>query len=206
MTEKEKMLKGMIYDGACEELLSLRTKAHRLSKEYNNTNDDEIEKRNEILKELVPNGNGVLLQSPVFFDYGLFTYFGKNCYVNFNFTVLDCAPVTIGDNVFFGPNVSIYTPVHPFLAKERNLFFDNDKGYVTDEEYAKPITIESDCWIAGNVVICGGVTIGHDCVIGAGSVVTRDIPPHSFAAGNPCKVIRKIAEKDSIKLKKELYE
>ena len=110
---------------------------------------------------------------------------------------MDCAQVTIGDNVFFGPNVSILTPVHPLRWQERNQFERKD-GVITDKEYAKPISIGSNCWIAGNVTICGGVTIGEGSVIGAGSVVTRDIPPNTLAMGNPCRAIREITERDSV--------
>lgn len=206
MTEKEKMLKGKIYDGQDEELLNLRLKAHRLSKMYNDTFEEEVEKRKQIIDELFPNKNGDLfLQGPIQIDYGVFTSWGKLCYANFNLTILDTCPVTIGDNVFMGPNVSILTPIHPFRYQDRNLFYDKEKKYYTDYEYGAPITIKSNCWICGNVTICGGVTIGEGCVIGAGSVVTRSIPDNSFAAGNPCKVIRKITDEDRIDLKKELF-
>ena len=132
-------------------------------------------------------------------------YFGKGCFANFNLTILDCCPVSIGANVFIGTGVSIVTPVHPLLPTERNMYV-NEKGILTDKEYAKPIVIGSNCWIASNVTICGGVTIGDGCVIGAGSVVTRNIPAGSFAAGNPCRVIRKITKEDSIYTKKNLWE
>lgn len=205
MTEKEKMLLGKIYDPSDEELEGLRVKAHRLSFEYNNTLETDEEERAKILSELLPNiGEGTFLLGPVQFDYGVFTKMGKNCFANFNFCVLDCCPVNIGDNVYFGPNVSIMTPIHPLRWQERIIHI-NDKGLQTDDEYAKPITIGDNCWLASNVTVCGGVTIGEGCVIGAGSVVTRDIPADSLAAGNPCRVIRKITEADSIKLKKELW-
>ena len=198
MTEKEKMLGGRLYDPTDDELLELRAKAHRLSAEYNLTYETEEEKRASIFKELLPRaGRGVYLQGPVQFDYGCFTEIGENTYANFNFTVLDCAPVKIGKNVFIGPNVSIYTPVHPFLPAERNMYMRPD-GKMTDREYAKPIVIGDNCWIAGNVTVCGGVTIGEGCVIGAGSVVVKDIPGGVLAAGNPCRVIREITENDSV--------
>ena len=204
MSEKEKMLAGKIYDPTDEELTILRTKAHRLSQHYNTLFEDD-DLRNTIIDELIPSkGEGLYLQGPIYFDYGIFTSFGKNCYANFNFTVLDVCPVNIGDNVFFGPNCSLMTPVHPFRWQERNIKFKED-GTAYDDEYAKPINIGDNCWIAANVVITGGVTIGEGCVIGAGSVVTKDIPANSLAAGNPCKVIREINEKDSIKYKKELF-
>ena len=134
----------------------------------------------------------------VMFDYGVFTTIGENTFANFNFTVLDTCPVTIGDNVFFGPNCTLATPLHPLRYHERNIKFKSD-GTPYDDEYGKPLVIESKCWIASNVVIAGGVTIGEGSVIGAGSVVTRDIPPHSLAAGNPCRVIRQITEADSMR-------
>ncbi len=199
MTEKEKMLAGKLYDPADEELLRLRQNAHRLSAEYNASFETEEEKRAAILKQLLPNAaKGVYLQGPVQFDYGCFTEIGENTYANFNFTVLDCAPVKIGKNVFIGPNVSVLTPVHPFRWQERNMYRRSD-GVMTDSEYAKPITIGDNCWIAGNVTICGGVTIGPGSVIGAGSVVTRDISENSLAAGVPCRRIRGITEADSVK-------
>lgn len=205
MTEKEKMLAGKLYDPSDETFALMRMNAHKLSQRYNNTFEDEEQLRRAILDELVPNrGKGTFLQGPVYFDYGVFTEFGECCYANFNFTVLDCCPVKIGDNVFFGPNCTVATPVHPFLPSERKMKFKAD-GTAYDDEYAKPIVIGSNCWIASNVVIAGGVTIGEGCVIGAGSVVTRDIPSNSLAAGNPCRVIREITEKDSIKYKRELF-
>lgn len=204
MTEKEKMLAGKIYDPTDEELVRLRRNAHKLSHQYNALFEDDS-LRDSIIDKLIPNkGVGLYLHGPIYFDYGMFTSFGENCYANFNFTVLDVCPVNIGDNVFFGPNCSLMTPVHPLRWQERNIKFKED-GSAYDDEYGKPITIGSNCWIAANVVITGGVTIGEGCVIGAGSVVTRDIPANSLAAGNPCQVIRQITEKDSIKYKSELY-
>lgn len=204
-TEEQKMLQGKIYDPSDKTLAFKRTKAHRLSKDYNDTYEDEIEKRTEILKQLLPHmGEGTYIQGPIQFDYGEFTSFGRNCYANFNFVVLDCCPVNIGDNVFFGPNCALMTPIHPLLPEERKIRLKAD-GTAYDLEYAAPITIESDCWIASGVTVCGGVTIGKGTVIGAGSVVTRDIPGGVFAAGNPCRVIREITEKDSIEYKRELF-
>lgn len=203
MTELEKMVAGKIYDPNEPKLKELREHAHDLCIEYGTLMDSNPRKV-EILKELFPDAKELWLQGPIFFDYGINTSFGEYCYANYNFCCVDCCPVKIGDRVFFGPNVSILTPMHPFLAKERNPYLHND-GYITDKEYAKPIIIESDVWICGNVTILGGVTIGHDTVIGAGSVVTRDIPSGVLAFGNPCRVIRKLSSQDSIYLKKELF-
>ncbi len=198
MTEKEKMLLGSWYDPTDKELTKLRTFAHNLCLRYNALPETKDKKRAKLIKKLAPDaGENLYLQGPVYFDYGRFTKFGKNCYANFNFTVLDCAPVEIGDNVFFGPNVALYTPMHAFNPEKRRQQVRDD-GSLYDYEYAKPIKIGNDCWIAGNVVIVGGVTIGEGCVIGAGSVVTRDIPPHSLAVGNPCRVIKKVEDIDDL--------
>ena len=198
MTQKERMLKGLIYDPSDEELLALRKKSHKLCLEYNNTTEDDFEKRDAILKELgIKLGKNVYLQGPIYLDYGCFISIGDNSYANFNLTVLDTCPVTIGKNVFMGTGVSIVTPLHPLRYQERNLY-QKQNGQVTDDEYGKPIIIEDNCWIASNVIIVGGVTIGEGSVIGAGSVVTRSIPKNSLAVGNPCKVIREITEQDKI--------
>ncbi len=205
MTETEKMLAGKIYDPSDIALLERREWAHAFCRRYNGTDETDIKKRRKILDKLLPNrGEGTYLQGPVFFDYGIYFKTGKNFYANFNLTVLDCCPVTVGDDVFIGPNCSLVTPVHPLRWQDRNVRF-KEEGTPFDYEYAKPIEIGSNCWLASNVTVCGGVKIGSGCVIGAGSVVTRDIPENSFAAGNPCKVIRKITEEDAIELKKELY-
>lgn len=203
MTEKEKMIAGKIYDPSDNELATLRAKAHRLCMQFNQLVETD-EARAEVLTQLGIVGKSFYLQGPIQFDYGCFTTIGENTYANFNFTCVDCCPVTIGKNVFFGPNVSLLTPIHPLRWQDRNQYPKAD-GTFTDKEYAKPITVGSNCWIAGNVTICGGVTIGEGCVIGAGSVVTRDIPPNSFAVGVPCKVVREITEKDSLKNHPELF-
>ena len=131
----------------------------------------------QILRELLSATKELpYLQAPVYFDYGCNTFFGKFSSAN-------------------GPNVTLATPMHPLLPEERNIRKRED-GSFYNLEYAKPITIKDNCWLASNVVVCGGVTIGEGCVIGAGSVVIRDIPPYSLAVGNPCRVIRKITEKD----------
>lgn len=122
---------------------------------------------------------------------------------NYNLTVQDDAQVTIGDHVSFGPNVTIVTPIHPFVASERRQMLDQN-GDATSLCYAKPVSIGNDVWLSANVTVCGGVTIGDRCVIGAGSVVTQDIPENSFAAGVPCKVIRKITNQDSMRHKPEI--
>lgn len=205
MNEFEKMAAGKIYDPNDPELLTLRQKAHRLCLRYNQTTESDPKEREAILNELLPDrGEGCYLQGPIQFDFGINTHVGLNFYANFNFVVLDIASIHIGDNVFFGPNCSLYSAMHPFIPKERNPY-QSPKGYMTDKEYAKPITIGSDCWFGGNVTVIGGVSIGSGCVIGAGSVVTRDLPDGYLCVGNPCKPIRKITEEDSVYLMKELF-
>ena len=196
MTEREKMLRGELYDSSDNELEQLRLHARKLTRRYNLTDEDQQEVQAQILRVLLPATEELpYLQAPVYFYYGCHTSFGKCSFANFNFTCLDVGEIHIGDNVMIGPNVTLATPMHPLLPEERNARKRED-GSFYNLEYAKPITIKDNCWLASNVVVCGGVTIGEGCVIGAGSVVTRDIPPYSLAAGNPCRVIRKITEKD----------
>ena len=193
MTEREKMTAGELYKPSDSELAMLRHKAHRLCTQYNMTFETDEETRCAILRELLPDFDEeeIYFQGPIYFDYGINTYIGKNFYANFNTTILDVCPVRIGDNVMLGTNVSLVTPVHPLRWQERNARVnENGEEYVL--EYAKPITIGNNCWIASNVTVIGGVNIGSGSVIGAGSVVTRDIPPDVFAAGVPCRVIKAI--------------
>lgn len=205
MTEQEKMLAGKIYDPTDPILKAQQNKAHRLSKQYNNTFDEDVEERTRILAQLLPNADKTIyLQGPIFFDYGSYISIGEHFYGNTNLTILDACPVIIGNNVMVGPNVTLATPIHPLRYQDRNFKYHSN-GSQYDDEYAKPITIGNNCWIASSVTVAGGVTIGNGSVIGAGSVVTRDIPANSLAVGNPCKVLRKITGKDDIHLKTELF-
>ncbi len=187
MTEKEKMLGGKPYKAFREELLGERQYAKELLFDYNNLRPNEIEKRNEIIKKLFGKAsNNFFIEPPFRCDYGYNIFIGKNFYSNYNCTILDCAKVTIGDNVLFAPNVSLFTAGHPIHFEPRN------EGL----EYAFPINIGNNVWIGGGVIVNPGVTIGDNVVIGSGSVVTKDIPSNSIAVGNPCKVIREITEVD----------
>ncbi len=198
MTEREKMLAGFVYDPFCEGMPEERAKAHRLCKLYNDTLDTESERREAILDELMPDrAEGVYLQGPIYFDFGTNIKMGKGSYANFNFTVLDEAEVIIGESVFIGPNCTLATPIHPLRYQDRNAFFNEKTGNVTNLERAGRIVIGDNCWLGANVVVCPGVTIGEGCVIGAGSVVTRDIPANSLAVGSPCRVLREITDADS---------
>lgn len=206
MTEYEKMFAGKIYDPFSEGMPEERTRAHFLCKKYNDTFETESEKRNAILKELIPDiGEDVYLQGPIFFDFGTNTSIGDGCYANFNFTALDEGKITIGKSVFIGPNVSLLTPIHPLCWQDRNAFFNKETRQTTNLERTGSITIGDNCWLGGNVTVCGGVTIGSGSVIGAGAVVTRDIPQDSFAAGVPCRVVRTITDADRMKNHPEMF-
>ena len=205
MTNEEKRIfSGIVFSPADPELKAIKLKAHNLDTQYNATFEDEYEKREQILAELIGElGEGSRIQGPIQCHYGVHTKIGKNFFANFNFTVQDDGEVIIGDDCNFGPNVTIVTPVHPMLPEERRALYAPD-GSPAHLCWAKPVRIGSDCWLGANVVVCPGVTIGEGCVIGAGAVVTRDIPPHSFAAGNPCRVIREITDADSMAHKPEI--
>lgn len=196
--EEEKIMAGILFCPGDPELKKIKLRAHDLNTEYNATYEEETEKREKIVRSLVGSiGEGFFIQGPVFFHYGRHTTIGRHFFANFNLTIQDDAPVTIGDDCRFGPNVTIVTPLHPMVASERRGLMNAD-GMVRAMCWAKPVNIGSDCWFGANVVVCPGVTIGSGCVIGAGSVVVRDIPAGSFAAGVPCRVIRAITEKDSL--------
>lgn len=204
MREEEKIGAGILFSPADPELKAIKLKTHNLNVDYNNTYEDETEKRTAILSEIIGEfGEGGFIQGPIAFHYGKHTKIGKNFFGNFNLTIQDDAEVTIGDNCNFGPNVTIVTPLHPMLPDERRemLTADGNKKHLC---YAKPVHIGNDCWFGASVTVCPGVTIGDNCVIGAGSVVTRDIPQDSFAAGVPCRVIRKLTDAASMKNKPEV--
>ena len=199
MREEDKINAGTMFCPGDPELKAMKLKAHKLNQDYNRLYEDQTEEREAILRELLgAKGDGVFLQGPITFHYGCHTKIGSGCFINFNFTVQDDAAVTIGERCNFGPNVTIVTPMHPMLPDERQALVAPDGSRVR-LCYAKPVTIGNDCWFGANVVVCPGVNIGDGCVIGAGSVVTRSVPAGSFAAGNPCRVIRALSEQDSMK-------
>ena len=177
------MLSGELYNALDPELSKERLRTRLLIKELNDSREDQAEVRAHILKELIPHADeGLWIQPPFYCDYGTNIIIGEKVFFNFNCVVLDVMQVKIGSRTLFGPNVQVYTATHPMDFKER----------ASGLEFAKPITIGEDVWVGGSAVICPGVTIGDRAVIGAGSVVTKDIPSDVFAAGNPCKVIREL--------------
>src|SRR6188768_741603 len=178
------MLAGELYDPMDPDLVRARDRARDLCQDLNATREGQVEERRRILRELFgAGGESVWMQPPFFCDYGTNIYLGERVFFNFNCVVLDVCDVRIGDYTLFGPAVQIYTATHPMNAELRRR-----------QEFSKPIAIGSDVWVGGGAIICPGVSIGSRSVIGAGSVVTRDIPEGVLAAGNPCRVIREITD------------
>lgn len=188
MTEKEKMLKGLLYDANYDkELGSERLKTKDLCFKYNTTLPSDEESLRKIISELkIKTKENFFLTPPFYCDYGYNISVGENFYANHNLIILDGNKVSFGDNVFIAPSCTFSTAGHPLDKERRN------KGL----EYAHPITVGDDVWFGANVTVLPGVKIGSNVVIGAGSLVNKDIPDNSLALGNPCKVVRKITEKD----------
>lgn len=183
MTEKEKMIAGELYNGNEEELIKDRGRAKDICANYNRLEPSNIKEREKVIKSLLgKTGNNILVEQNFWCDYGYNISVGENFYMNHNGVILDGAKVEFGDNVFIAPNCGFYTAGHPLDVELRN------KGI----EYTKPIKVGSNVWIGGNVVVLPGVMIGDNVTIGAGSIVTKDIPSNVVAFGNPCKVVREI--------------
>lgn len=183
MTEKAKMLNGELYDSSDKQLVDELIKAKKLCNQYNNLCIEDIEKGNEIIKKLFSKtGNEFMIMPNFYCDYGFNIEIGEKFYSNHNLVILDANKVEFGDNVFIGPNCGFYTSGHPLDYATRNKVL----------EYAKPIKVGNNVWIGGNVCVMPGVTIGDNVVIGAGSVVNKDIPSNVVAVGNPCKVLKNI--------------
>ena len=182
-SERERMLAGQLYDPLDPELTAARERARELCRLLNLTPQSAAEERRRLLCALfAAGGDSVGMQPPFYCDYGSNIHLGTHVFFNFNCVVLDVCDVRIGDYTLFGPGVQILTPLHPLRAMARR-----------QREFGKPVTIGADVWVGGGALILAGVNIGARAVIGAGSVVTRDIPDDAFAAGNPCRVIRKAA-------------
>jgi len=185
MTNNERREKCLAYF-ADEEIYQELAECRKRLKPVNEINRWEYDKINQAMKAVIPNSKKLFVVPPFYCEFGTRISLGDNFYANYNCVILDVAPVTIGENCMFGPNVSIYTAGHPIHPATRNT------GY----EYGKPVTIGDNCWIGGSVTITPGVTVGNNVVIGAGSVVTRNVPDNVVAVGNPCRVIRKITDED----------
>lgn len=187
MTEKELMLSEQLYIAKDPELAEDNKKSRRLTRLFNNTTEEQGDYRVQLLRELFKEaGKNIWMEPPFHCDYGCHISVGDNFYSNFDCIMLDVCDITIGNNVLFGPRVSVFTAGHPIDAEVRDSLL----------EYGKKVTIGNSVWVGGNTVINPGVTIGDNVVIGSGSVVTKDIPSGVIAAGNPCRVIRPITEQD----------
>jgi len=182
-TEREKMLAGELYVAADPELVALRRDARKLTAELSAAGPLDESRCRAVLSRLFGRcGANVWVEPPFYCDYGVHIRVGDRVYMNFNCVILDCAMVTIGDDVMFGPAVQVYAASHPLNAAER----------IKGPELAAPVTIGARCWIGGGAILLPGVTIGENTTIGAGSVVAKDIPANVLAVGNPCRVIRDI--------------
>lgn len=198
MTEKEKMLSGNLYMANDEELKRDNKKSRMLTRLFNNSTEEQLSYRKELLKELFEKtGENLYIEPPFRCDYGCHISLGNNFYANYDCIIVDVCKVEIGENVLFGPRVGIYTAGHPIDAEIRD----------TGLEFGKPVKIGNSVWVGGSTVINPGVTIGNNVVIGSGSVVTKDIPDNVVAVGNPCRVLRPITEEDKAywEMKKEEY-
>ncbi|GGA78626.1 sugar O-acetyltransferase [Ornithinibacillus halotolerans] len=183
-TEKEKMIAGEMYDPADPELIKDRLEARRKVRIYNQTLENETEKRTELLKDLLGStGENIFMEPNIRFDYGYNTYVGENFYANFDCIILDVSEVRFGDNCMLGPGVQLYTATHPLNPIERN----------SGTEYAKPITIGHNVWIGGNAIINPGITVGDNVVIASGAVLTKDVPDNVVVGGNPARVIKELS-------------
>lgn len=197
MTEKELMLAGKLYTARDEELAADCKRSRQLTRLFNNSTEEQGGYRVQLLKELFKKtGENIHIEPPFRCDYGGNITVGENFYANFDCIILDVNEVVIGDNVLFAPRVCVYTAGHPIDAEIRN----------SGVEFGLKVVIGNDVWIGGSTVINPGVTIGNNVVIGSGSVVTKDIPDGVVAAGNPCRVIRKITEADRLFWQKKTEE
>ena len=185
---KEKMHTGEIYDPADKEIMEEQLQCLNRLYDFNATRPTELEKREELLKQMLAEvGDGCYIEPPFHSNWGgKHVHFGKGVYANFNLTCVDDTHIYVGDHTMFGPNVTLATAGHPILPSLR------EKAY----QYNMPVKIGRNCWLGAGVVVLPGVTIGDNTVIGAGSIVTKDIPANVVAVGNPCKVLRPIGEKD----------
>ena len=183
-SEKSRMLSGELYSALNPELAADNRRAELLLQQYNATLSEHGETRRRLLSELLGSvGEGTMVKPPFVCDYGYNIRIGRNGFVNYNCVFLDCALIEIGDNLQMGPAVQLYTASHPVDPEVRR----------TGLEFAKPIRIGSDVWIGGGAVILPGVSVGDGSVVGAGSVVTRDVPPLSVVAGNPARAVRRVS-------------
>ncbi len=196
INEWDRMVAGKLYNSASKDLFKRHALGMTRCDRFNKIALWRIKTKQRALERLIPSAKGkdLFVFAPFYCEYGVNIHVGQGCFINYSCTFLDVAPITLGDGVWVGANVTLATPNHPFLAEER-LPADYPDGK-HDLEYAAPITIENNCWICSGATICGGVTIGENSIVAAGAVVSRDVPPGSIVAGVPARVLRPIDEKD----------
>lgn len=198
INEWERMVSGRLYDPADKEIAKRHRTGMIRCDRFNRIALWRGKAKQRALERLIPSAKGKNFEvfAPFYCEYGVNIRVGQNCFVNYKSVFLDVAPITLGDNVLIGPNVTLATPNHPFVAEER-AFTDYPNG-CHELEYAEPIAIGDHCWLCSGVTVCGGVTIGAGSIVAAGAVVTCDIPPNSIAAGVPARVLRQIDEGDRL--------
>ena len=194
--EWDRMVSGKLYNAMSRDLIKNHALGLMRCDRYNRIALWRVLSKQIALHRLIPSSrkNELVVFAPFYCEYGVNIRVGKGCFINYNCTFLDVAPITLGDGVWLGANVTLATPMHPFLAEER-LPREYPDG-VHDLEYAKPIVIGKNCWICSGATIAGGVTIGENSIVAAGAVVVRDVPSDSIVGGVPAEVIRKIDEQD----------
>ncbi len=198
INEWDRMVSGKLYNSVHKDLFIKHAQGLVRCDRYNRLPLWRIVSKQRALQKLIPSSKGkdLAVFAPLYCEYGVNIHVGKGCFINYNCTFLDVSPITLGDGVWLGANVTLATPNHPYIVEER-LPADYPDGK-HDLEYSAPITIEDGCWICSSSTICGGVTVGKNSIVAAGAVVTRDVPPNSIVGGVPAKVIREIDEEDRI--------
>lgn len=198
INEWDRMVAGKLYNSASKDLFKRHALGMTRCDRFNKIALWRIKTKQRALERLIPSAKGkeLFVFAPFYCEYGVNIHVGRGCFVNYSCTFLDVAPITLGDGIWIGANVTLATPNHPFLAEERLPANYPDGNH--DLEYAAPITVGDHCWICSGATVCGGVTIGENSIIAAGAVVSRDVPPNSIVAGVPARVLRQIDEKDRI--------
>lgn len=198
MNDFDRMISGRLYNPTNRDVEQRHQRGLAACERFNRISLRRKRAKQRALERLIPSavGKALTVYAPFYCEYGINIHVGKGCFVNYQCTFLDVAPITLGDGVWLGANVTLATPMHPFLAEER-LCADYPDGY-HDLEYAEPITLADGCWICSGATICGGVTVGENSIVAAGAVVLHDVPPNCIVAGVPARVLRRIDEGDRI--------
>ncbi|MBE6816508.1 MAG: sugar O-acetyltransferase [Ruminococcaceae bacterium] len=198
MNDFERMISGRLYNAGSPDIDKIHQRGMTLCDRFNRLPLTRMKAKERTLYKLIPTSkeNELVIFPPFYCEYGVNIRVGKECFVNYNCTFLDIAPITLEDFVWIGANVTLATPMHPFIAEER-IMAEYPDGY-HDLEYARPITLKKNVWVCSSATIIGGVTVGENSIVAAGAVVTKDVPPNSIVAGVPARVVREIDEDDRL--------